>query len=61
MHALLNQLRQKTHAEIWDWTESRLPDRIFRGNSHLNHEGRAQFARVLAQELVRSGLLVGVR
>jgi hypothetical protein len=58
---LLGQLRARTRAEIWDWSAASLPDEIFRGSSHLNHLGRAQFARVLAKQLVRSGLAGGGR
>lgn len=59
MHELLRELHARTQAEVWDWSAAELPDALFRGSSHLNHPGRAQFARVLARQLARSGLLAG--
>ncbi len=57
MHEFLRVLGARSGAEVWDWSGATLPDDIFRGTTHLNPAGRAQFSRVLARKTVERGLL----
>lgn len=61
MHEFLRVLGARSGAEVWDWSGATLPDDIFRGTTHLNHIGRAQFSRALARKTVERGLLAGGR
>ena len=59
MQAMIRALSKQTHAEVWDWSGAVLPEEIFRGTSHLNHAGRAQYSRAMAVQVSEHGLLTG--
>ena len=50
-------LAKGSGAEVWDYSGLVLPDRLFRGESHLNRIGRAYFSEALAREVASQGLL----
>ncbi|MHB8418235.1 MAG: hypothetical protein ACYDCL_09175 [Myxococcales bacterium] len=57
MKSLFAAVAARSGDEVWDYSSLVLPDRWFRGKSHLNHRGRAVFSTELAREVVRAGLL----
>jgi hypothetical protein len=57
MKAFFILLARASGADVWDYSSLALPDRFFRGESHLNRLGRANFSEALAREVATEGLL----
>jgi hypothetical protein len=57
MKSLFARLAKASGAEVWDYSSLPLPDRFFRGESHLNRRGRASLSEALAREAKLEGLL----
>lgn len=57
MKSLFARLAKASGAEVWDYSGLPLPDRFFRGESHLSRLGRASFSEALARETKLEGLL----